>query len=498
MMISLVLMVTMLTSAPLLVRVDRNQIDTKGLEVLSMQSDYVIGRIEPYNIINLDTAEFKVLGEYKSDCIYFWVNMLPGASLEAIKSVANVLFIDGDNVLIETNEQRIKFLNTRYLRCRKLPVQPIVIKKRIKKERTKIFQTNPLVQEMVDAVDSLSLLNFTQNLQDFVSRNSYNDSCIAAANYVKIHFENLGYDSVYLHSYDSSYAPNVIAVKVGENDDSTYVICAHLDATIGSPWMNEPVAPGADDNGSGSACVLEAARVMADYEFKHRLVFICFTGEEQGLVGSWAWCLEHMGDPMYGCLNADMIGYMDTSPDRLKIYSDNQSIWLMQFVDSCANSYVPEVEIYPEVDPGMVWSDHASFWDIGVSALCHIEYPLSWNPFYHTLGDTIGGGFNDLRFCWLTTKVGVAALASLAQPIGQGIFENEEVGVVTIKRYLPSIITGVIKIPKGSSAKFFDVGGRFVIECQEEEIRLSSGIYFAVLKTKKESVVEKIICIEMR
>ncbi|RKX69557.1 hypothetical protein DRP53_07835 [candidate division WOR-3 bacterium] len=274
-----------------------------------------------------------------------------------------------------------------------------------------------LVQKMVDAVDSLLLLANVQSLQGFGSRSSFYPGCDSAVAYVKRLLESFGYDSVYYHYYSPTYAPNVYAIKSGTSDDSTYVICAHIDATINAPWEREMIAPGADDDGSGCACVLEAARVMANYDFKHRLIFILFTGEEQFMVGSHHWCQAHQNDPLYGALDFDMIGYTYASQLRLDIASDNQSQWLMNFVDSCAHEYTPELQTFPQVNPNR-GGDNKSFWAIGVPALFIIEKPVSWNPYYHTRGDTIGGGFNDLRFCWLVTKMGVAALASLAQPIG--------------------------------------------------------------------------------
>jgi photosystem II stability/assembly factor-like uncharacterized protein len=78
-----------------------------------------------------------------------------------------------------------------------------------------------------------------------------------------------------LDSIPSGALINLIATKTGTTyPDQHYIVCAHYDATSNNPMVN---APGADDNGSGTATVLETARVLADYEFKYSIKFVLFT-----------------------------------------------------------------------------------------------------------------------------------------------------------------------------------------------------------------------------
>lgn len=470
-------MMMILLLGSLLVQVDPILIDEPGIEILSVLNNHIIGRVD--EDFATDSPDIRVLSKYNPESIYLWVNMLPGSSVQEISESGEILFIDNENLLLETNDYLIRNLNSRKLMLYRLPEQTIILER----EQTSFSfgGRDPIVQEIIDAVDSLSILNYVQTLQDFVSRNSFNIGCDSAVHYVKLYFENLGYDSVFYQYYSSAYAPNIYAVKNGSNDDSTYIICGHIDATSGFMFQNELVAPGADDNGSGSACVLEAARVMADFDFEHRLVFICFTGEEQGLVGSYNWCQEHQNDPIYGVINSDMIGYMDVQPPRLSIWSNTQSQWLMNFVDSCASAYVPELVTFPMVYP--VGGDHSSFWDIGVSAVLHFERSVQWNPFYHTRGDTIGAGFNDLEFCWLSTKLSIAALASLAQPIGSKV-EEEDI-IVEKSDSRSTIFSGPLLLSKDKNCKVFDITGREV-----KPHLLRPGIYFIEVD---EQILKKVI-----
>lgn len=79
-----------------------------------------------------------------------------------------------------------------------------------------------------------------------------------------------------------SMGRNVVGIQPGEGrPGEIVVVCAHLD-----DMPEAGPAPGADDNASGSAAVLEAARILSQYRFDRTLHFVLFTGEEQGLLGS--------------------------------------------------------------------------------------------------------------------------------------------------------------------------------------------------------------------
>jgi Zn-dependent M28 family amino/carboxypeptidase len=95
-------------------------------------------------------------------------------------------------------------------------------------------------------------------------------------------------------SYDSHTYSNVVGVLPGTvHPDRVYIVGAHYDS-VGNP--------GADDNGSGVAGVLEAARVLSQYKFESTLVFVGFDREEQGLIGSYAYANAHKTDNIRGMI----------------------------------------------------------------------------------------------------------------------------------------------------------------------------------------------------
>jgi len=82
---------------------------------------------------------------------------------------------------------------------------------------------------------------------------------------------------------------NIVATLKGSQPEATdriYVVSGHYDSMCSSPTDAKCDAPGANDDASGTAAVLEMARVMAKYEFDATIVFMAVAGEEQGLLGS--------------------------------------------------------------------------------------------------------------------------------------------------------------------------------------------------------------------
>jgi len=121
-----------------------------------------------------------------------------------------------------------------------------------------------------------------------------------------------------LHSFTYSGATyyNVVGVQLGTVEpNNIYIVGAHYDSVSN---------PGADDNASGVAAVLEAARVLSQHQFKSTIVFIAFDREEQGLIGSGAYASDHRSDNILGMLALDEVAWNNpANPDKAFIYSDS-------------------------------------------------------------------------------------------------------------------------------------------------------------------------------
>ena len=175
-----------------------------------------------------------------------------------------------------------------------------------------------------------------------------------------------------------STAFNVVATLPGSDPNAGYyVLCAHYDATavrsIGWNWREDP-APGADDNASGVALVLESARALAGQTFPWTIKFIAFSGEELGLFGSRAYAEEALlnNDRILGVFNFDMIGFNDLS-ERLELVSNPGSLWLVEAMRSVNGLYDIGLQVDVLEDAGAGLSDHAPFWARGYDAILGIE-----------------------------------------------------------------------------------------------------------------------------
>jgi hypothetical protein len=169
---------------------------------------------------------------------------------------------------------------------------------------------------------------------------------------------------------------NVVATQVGAvYPDSYYVVGAHYDSVHN---------PGADDNASGVAGVLEIARVLSLYQTEYTIKYIAFDVEEQGLEGSYAYVQDHLGDDIRGMVSLDMIAYDDggyTCDIYGRAQSDPVKLALADAVDLYGNGLIAWV--YGPLDG----SDHAPFEWAGFQACLLIE---DWgNPCYHYSCDSV-------------------------------------------------------------------------------------------------------------
>ncbi|MFX0134312.1 MAG: M20/M25/M40 family metallo-hydrolase [Candidatus Hodarchaeota archaeon] len=130
------------------------------------------------------------------------------------------------------------------------------------------------------------------------------------ASWIAQQMKDLGYD-VAIQNYDFNEKewPNVIARKKGNTDPTAIIILlAHFDSISDDPENN---APGADDNGSGIAILLESARILKDIDFNNTLTFSFFSNEETGTAGSnyYAEKAKESGLNIKAAINFDVLGY---------------------------------------------------------------------------------------------------------------------------------------------------------------------------------------------
>ncbi|MDO6595442.1 M28 family peptidase [Oceanihabitans sp. 2_MG-2023] len=186
---------------------------------------------------------------------------------------------------------------------------------------------------------------------------------------------------------------NIIATQLGKtNPDNIYIICAHYDSVA---------AYCADDNASGTATVLEIARILSTQCLDNTIVYALWDEEEIGLVGAGYYANQAAAnnDNILGVLNIDMMGYDGNNDNNFDIDVRDVANSLEMKDDLISILNTPEYGFSLQVNvvnPGTSASDHSRFWNQGYSAVLVGE---SWEtddetPYYHSSGDT----YNTLNF----------------------------------------------------------------------------------------------------
>lgn len=280
------------------------------------------------------------------------------------------------------------------------------------------------IGEIMNAIDENMISEYIQTLQNFGPRVTGSTACWEAGNYIYNEFISYGYSTHFINwSYAGYEDRNVEAILQGESNASI-IICAHYDSVPGSP--------GADDNGSGTAAVLAAAKAIASYREKLHLAytirFITFSGEEQGLLGSYYYAEQarNNGMAIAAVINADMIGYVrdDIGKNKVKIYDVERSKWIADVAREISSNYSLNLSIY-ERNAGAS-SDHWFFIENGYDAVFFHEY--QFNDYYHSSNDTIDK--MDLEYATRVTRLIVGTLLRIAE----GEITDEEPPYVAIEK----------------------------------------------------------------
>lgn len=241
-----------------------------------------------------------------------------------------------------------------------------------------------VMDTLIDLVNQDSIASYINTMQAFPNRHPIFGTPDASRDWTYDKFLEFGYDSVIIDSSYSSlyhfYSQNVIAYKIGtEHPDLQIIISAHID-------VMESYTPGADDNASGSAGVLEIARALSNLETRVTFIFILFDGTYYGNnSGAYHYAQDayNNGDNIIAVLDMDEIGYIDNTNNMYMLHNDYSLYWLgAQVLDSLPELGLNGIELY-----GYFWfSNYIHFHNVGYSYLAFSEYV--YNPYSGTAQDS--------------------------------------------------------------------------------------------------------------
>jgi len=296
-------------------------------------------------------------------------------------------------------------------------------------------------QAVVPGKDSISqLYEHVKHISVHIGSRSVHDydAIEAAKSYIESTLENFDYAPTRQdYEYDGRVYSNIIlSIKGSEFPGETIVVGAHYDTVYGTP--------GADDNASAVALLLELCRALRDFSPKRTLKLIFFTLEEPPLfrskfMGSYVYAREakRKGEDIRAMVCLEMVGYYgdkkggqsfplpfisffySTTPDFIAIVGNLKSKYLVKSVKSSLNksSEIP-VETLTTIGlvPGVDFSDHRSFWKMGYPAVMITDTAFYRNPNYHSASDTIDTLNFDKMSQLLDGLVGVAKDLSDSPP----------------------------------------------------------------------------------
>ncbi|CBE68508.1 MAG: M20/M25/M40 family metallo-hydrolase [Candidatus Methylomirabilis oxygeniifera] len=285
---------------------------------------------------------------------------------------------------------------------------------------------DPLLRQIVEAVSERGIRTHLEQLVEPRDPFEGHASMEAAADTIA---ETLrGFDLQFVEERfrcEGRWYRNLIALHQGSSRNGQVLIVAHYDTV--------PNSPGADDNASGVAGLLEVAGTLARHRFTHDLLFIAFPLEEYGNPGSVHYVEQAMasGAPIAGVFDLEMIGYTGptqaappgiqapTMGDFIGVVGNRRSEGLVALFKEAAVLVAPSlpvqglvVEGNGEHVPFVRQSDHAPFWDAGYPAVMITDTAFLRNPHYHLPTDTLDTlNLRFLRQVAATTAASAALLA---------------------------------------------------------------------------------------
>ncbi|MBX9666106.1 MAG: M28 family peptidase [Candidatus Obscuribacterales bacterium] len=194
-------------------------------------------------------------------------------------------------------------------------------------------------------------------------------------------------------------APSVLGVSPEPKKKRVFIWGAHIDSTAGNTWGDEKIAPGADDDGSGTILLLKLCEALLGFEIPEdvEIRFVHFTGEEQGLWGSYKYAdqCKAAGDNIVCMWQSDMIGYCRNKEHRVDIHDNvdqnGSHKMVVEFFRAVAQ-YGLNLKPFDTHNRAVEnRSDHAGFLDQGwMAVLVSEEFTdEGFTPYYHTKEDRV-------------------------------------------------------------------------------------------------------------
>jgi hypothetical protein len=334
----------------------------------------------------------------------------------------------GGYELIRQPASLVRYAKTRGSKWLTVPADGVVsyaVRNRAAAKR--IGAADPAVQSIVARVSGSRWRESLLSLSSY-QRNTFNPQLSQAHDWILTQFEQARLStSSFSYSLDASAAcpasaaitlANPIAEKRGSvRPNEWIVIGAHYDSRNTNRCEVSGIQPGANDNASGCAAVMELARVFANVATDRSLRFICFSGEEQGLLGSYRYVQALSAAGELGriklMINLDMIGHDPSATFKARIETTPEFQSLYPLFAAAAADYAPELNLI-QATGTQAYSDHWPFIVNGVPGIFTWQDGAAIYPQYHTAQDTFANMSNAEGLAQGVMRMDAAVIAQQA------------------------------------------------------------------------------------
>ena len=311
---------------------------------------------------------------------------------------------------------------------------------------------NPDLRNLVSEVSNQNLVGYVQTLEGFNTRNTYSVTdqeglgIGAARRWIFNEFIRVGngrllveVDEFPVNQNGIVYnQQNIVATLQGSGSHpGVIVLAAHYDSRTIDPLSGSGFAPGANDNGSGVAALLETARVLSSREWSQTIIFVAFAAEEQNRLGSTHFVTNRLltGWRFDAMISTDIVGGRVGIPQSVRLFSPGPDgslpRQLARYMHYVGGLYLPQFpyELIDAEDRAGRYSDHISFLQAGIPAVRVTESQEDPNR-QHNSSDT--AEWIDYNYLRQVTQLNIAVLGNAAgapaQPVAPSISPMAEPG----------------------------------------------------------------------
>ena len=368
---------------------------------------------------------------------------------------------------------------------------------------------DPQIRSLMDAVSADSIEANIEHLSSYHTRRYDSRFIWDVQDWLVRYYQKLDVDMVILHNFpvpdsDIETADNILAVKWGTTKPDEFVICgAHYDSWNSDGSDPDTIrSPGADDNASGVAGILETARLLSPYKFERSIIFANWNAEEIGLVGSAAYAhdMAEQGLDIVAYFNLDMTGYLAEGSDiHVNLMYTTRDSLLGDYVKSFSRTYFPEMRIWQD---WLAWgdSDYSSFNRNGYAAIHPFEDTHASSPFIHTRQDVLGLSVNNLEQSKRFTELNLGTVALLAglQPTSASEYKTLNVALYPNPTHdavnlwaEDGLQKVVLNNLMGQQTKVMTLDGEN--RCVINTTDLTSGIYIVTVVTSQGTTTQRLV-----